>query len=266
MRVAVLIKQVPDMEKVKFDCERGVVDRSSAGVEINPFDLNALEAAVEVGERTHGEVTAVTMGPPRAEESLKEAIARGAGHGVLLSDRAFGGSDTKATSKTLAAMIAKMGGTDLIFAGEKTVDGDTGQVGAEVAEYLGIPHIACVDEILEVEEDSITVVSNIMEGRYVKQVKLPALLTVTKDLNVPRLPSFKNKMTARKAVIPVWTMAELAGLLSPEDTGLKGSPTKVNRIVVPKPISRTCRKEKENPQALIFQLLEELRERNILEA
>lgn len=266
MKVAVLIKQVPDMDKVKFDCERGVVDRSSAGVEINPFDLNALEAAVGVGETTGAAVTAVTMGPLRAEESLKEAVARGAGDGILLSDRAFGGSDTKATSRTLAAMILKMGDMDLIFAGEKTVDGDTGQVGAEVAEYLGIPHIACVDEILEVDEASITVVSNIMEGRYVKQVKLPALLTVTKDLNVPRLPSFKNKMKARKAVIPLWTMADLEGRLSAEETGLKGSPTKVNRIVVPNPISRTCKKEKENPRALINQLLDDLREKNILEA
>lgn len=266
MNIVVLMKQVPDMDKVRFDCEKGLVDRSSAGVEINPFDLNALEAGVAAGEAAGGEVTAVTMGPPRGEESLKEAIARGASEGILVSDRAFGGADTKATSKTLAAIITKMGGVDLIFAGEKTVDGDTGQVGAEVAEYLGIPHVSYVDEIVEITDESITVVSEIMEGRYVKKVKLPALLTVTKDLNVPRLPSLKSKMNARKAEIPMWTLADLDGYLKKEETGLNGSPTKVKRIEVPKPVYRECKKERENPEALLAVLVEELRKRNILEA
>lgn len=266
MKIAVLIKQVPDMEKVKFDCENGLVDRSSAGVEINPFDLNALEAGVAAGEQTGGTVTAVTMGPPRGADSLKEAIARGATDGILLSDRAFGGADTKATSKTLAAILKKMEGVDLILAGEKTVDGDTGQVGAEVAEYLNIPHISYVDEILEITEDSITVVSDIMEGRYVKQAKFPVLLTVTKDLNVPRLPSLKSKMNARKAEIPTWGLGELAGVLTAEEAGLKGSPTKVRKIEVPKPVTRECRKERENPEAFLETMIGELREKNILEA
>lgn len=265
MKIAVLIKQVPDMEKVRFDREKGVVDRSSADVEINPFDLNALEAGVQAGETTGAPVTAITMGPPRGEEALKEAIARGAQEGILLSDRAFGGADTRATAKTLAAALKKMGEADLIFAGEKTVDGDTGQVGAEVAEYLNIPHISYVDEIVEISEDFITVVSDIMEGRYLKKAKFPVLLTVTKDLNVPRLPTFKSKMSARKAEIPVWSMKELSDVLTEEEAGLKGSPTKVKKIEVPKLAQRSCKKGKEDVNGFLDQMILELQEKNVLE-
>lgn len=266
MNIAVLIKQVPDMDKVKFDSEKGLVDRTSAGVEINPFDLNALEAAVAIAEKTECKVTAVTMGPPRAEESLKEAVARGADDGILLSDKFFGGADTKATSVTLSSAIKKMGDIDMIFAGEKTVDGDTGQVGAEVAEFLNIPHISYVDEILEVTENYIKVVTDILDGRYVKKAYYPVLITVTKDVNVPRIPSFQNKMKARKAVFPVWGIEELKDIISTEDVGLKGSPTKVKRIEVPKAITRECKKEKEDYSLFLDYLIDELKKQNVLEA
>lgn len=266
MNIAVLIKQVPDMDKVKFDSEKGLVDRTSAGVEINPFDLNALEAAVAIGETIESKVTAVTMGPPRGEESLKEAVARGADDGILLSDKFFGGADTKATSITLSSAIKKMGNVDIIFAGEKTVDGDTGQVGAEVAEYLNIPHISYVDEILEVTEDYIKVVSDILDGRFIKKANYPVLITVTKDINVPRIPSFKNKMKARKAEFPVWGIEELKEIIKSEDVGLKGSPTKVKRIEVPKAITRECKKEKENYSSFLDDIIAELKKQNVLEA
>lgn len=266
MNIAVLIKQVPDMEKVKFDNEKGLVDRSSAGVEINPFDLNALEAAVTIGELIKSNVTAVTMGPPRAEESLKDAVARGADDGILLSDRLFGGADTKATSVTLASAVKKMGNIDIIFAGEKTVDGDTGQVGAEVAEYLNIAHISNVDEILEVTDEYIKAVSDIHDGRFVKKAKYPVLLTVTKDINVPRIPSFKNKMKARKATFPVWGLEDLKEFLNEEDVGLKGSPTKVKKIEVPKTIIRECKKEKENIDVFLDEIIAELKKQKVLEA
>ncbi len=259
MNIAVLIKQVPDMNKVRFDSEKGLVDRTSAGVEINPFDLNALEAAVNIGESTDSKVTAVTMGPPRGEESLREAVARGADYGILLSDKFFGGADTKATSITLASAIKKMGKVDLIFVGEKTVDGDTGQVGAEVAEYLNIPHISYVDEILEVTDEYIKVVSDIFDGRFIKKANYPVLITVTKDINTPRIPTFKNKMKSRKVVFPVWGAEDLNEYVSVENVGLKGSPTKVKKIEVPKATTRECRKEKENIEEFLDIIISELK-------
>lgn len=229
----VLIKQVPDMEKVKFDSERGVVDRKSAGTEINPFDLNALEAAVQIKEKTQSNVIAISMGPPQAEEALKEAIARGADEGILVTDKTFGGSDTKATSAILAAAIKKIGDFSLIIAGEKSVDGDTGQVGAETAEYLKIPHVSYVCNVENIDEDTIKLVSEIWEGTFLMQMNLPGLITVTKDINTPRLPSFKSKLKARKAVIKKIGLEDLEGILSLEEVGFKGSPTKVKKIEVP---------------------------------
>ena len=132
--IVVPIKQVPDMERVKFDKEKGTVDRSSAPGEINPFDLNALEAAVQIKEKLGATVTTVSMGPPQAEAALRDALSRGADRGILLVDKAFAGADTWATSYTLASAIQRLGQTDLIVCGEKTVDGDTAQVGPAVAE------------------------------------------------------------------------------------------------------------------------------------
>jgi len=228
--------------------------------------LNALEAAVTIGESIDGKVTAITMGPPRGEESLKEAIARGADDGILLSDKFFGGADTKATSITLASAIKNMGNVDLIFAGEKTVDGDTGQVGAEVAEFLNIPHISYVDEIIEVTDEYIKVVSDILDGRFVKKANYPVLITVTKDINVPRIPSFKNKMKARKSEFPVWGLENLKEFISAQDVGLKGSPTKVKKIEVPKAMTRECKKEKENIDSFLDEIIEELKKLKVLEA
>lgn len=233
MNIVVLIKQVPDMERVKFDREKGVVDRKSAGTEINPFDLNALEAAVQISERIDAKVTAISMGPPNAEQALKECIARGADEGILVSDAKFGGSDTKATSFILASAIKKIGNCSLIIAGEKTVDGDTGQIGPEVAEFLDVPHASYISKITDVGEGSIKVCSEIWEGTYLKNIKLPGLITVTKDINQPRLPSFKDKMKARKAEIKVIKFEHLKEYLDNDTVGFKGSPTKVKKIEVP---------------------------------
>ncbi len=234
MRIVVLVKQVPDMLTVKFDRERGVVDRASAGVEINPFDLNALEAAVQIKDQLGAEVIVLSMGPPRAEEALKDAISRGADSGYLMSDRFFGGADVKATARTLAAGIKKIGDVDLVIAGLQTVDGDTGQVGGEVAQYLDMPGICQVVQVNEVTDQAITVVANLWDGMYVKEVSYPCLITVTKDVNGPRLPSFKDKMRARKAEITVWGAKDIADILPQEELGLKGSPTFVKQIEVPK--------------------------------
>jgi electron transfer flavoprotein beta subunit len=253
------------MEKVKFDSERGVVDRKSAGTEINPFDLNALEAAVQISEKLQSQVISMTMGPPSAEEALKESIARGANDGILLTDRAFGGADTKATAVTLANAVKKLSSYDLIICGEKSVDGDTGQVGAEVAEFLDIPHVYYVDEVRKIEEDYITVVSNICGGRYIKRVKFPALISVTKDINTPRLPSLRNKMMARKAEIKKWSIDDLKEYLNPEEVGLKGSPTRVKRIEVPPEIKRQGKVCRNNISSFVDEIFKALKENKILE-
>lgn len=265
MKIIVLIKQVPEMEKVKFDTEKGVINRKSAGVEVNPFDLNALETAVQIKEEIGGEVIGLSMGPERAEESLKEAIARGADEGYLLTDKNFGGSDTIATSNVLTSGIKAIGNYDLIIAGEMTVDGDTAQVGSQVAEFLNIPHIAYVTDLNKVKNSYLEVISNIWQGSYKKKIKYPGLITVTKDINTPRLPSFKDKAKARKAEINKLTYEDVKDKLILKKVGLKGSPTRVKNIVIPEPISRKGKiwRDDEIEEAL-DNLLEVCVEKNVI--
>lgn len=231
-RIIVLIKQVPDIEKVKFDVEAGRVDRSSAPAETNPFDLHALEAAVQLKEKFGGSVTVISMGPKQAESSLRDALARGADYAILLTDSRFAGADTIATSRALAAAVRKLGRFDLIICGEKTVDGDTGQVGPEVAELLDVPHVAYVSEIREITRDRIIVVSD-MGDKYLYEVDLPALLTVTRELNTPRLPTLKDVLNARKKPIEIWDADALADYEDPSRFGIKGSRTIVVKVVIP---------------------------------
>ena len=233
LRIAVPIKQVPDMTEVKFDVEKGRVDRSSAGAEINPFDMNVLEAAVQIKEKLGGTITAISMGPPQAEAALKDAMARGADRGVLLVDRAFAGADTLATSYTIAVAIKKMGEFDLIICGEKTVDGDTGQVGPEIAEHLGIPHVAYVSRLESVEEKKMVVACDMEGVRYLIQSGFPVLITVTKDVNTPRLPSLRDKLNARKAKVEVWDAEALSSVGDKGRFGVQGSPTMVHKITIP---------------------------------
>ena len=231
-RIIVPIKQVPDMSQVKFDAEKGRVDRSSAGAEINPFDLNALEAAVQMKDKLGGMVTTISMGPPSAESALRDALSRGADEAVLLVDSAFAGADTLATSYALAAAIKKLGESDLIICGEKTVDGDTGQVGPEIAEHLGIPHVAYVSEIKEMGEKMV-LVCEMEDNRYLIESGFPLLITVTKDINVPRLPSLRNTLKARRAKIEIWTADDLTPNVDRRIFGLQGSPTRVHKVTVP---------------------------------
>lgn len=265
MKIVVLIKQVPDMDKVKFDIEKGTVDRTSAGTEINPFDLNALEAAVQIKENIGAEVIALSMGPPSADSALREAIARGADKGILLSDRKFGGSDCKATAYTLAAGIKNIGKFDLILAGMQTVDGDTGQIGPEVAELLGIPHICFAEKINEVNIKNITIVTDIWDGVFIKKMRLPGLITVTKDINYPRFTSFKDKMKARKAEITVWGMEELKDYLDESSTGIRGSGTIVKKIEVPAAVYREGKLWKDNLDNAVTELVDIMIDNKILE-
>lgn len=251
MKIAVFVKQVPEMDTVKFDREKGLVDRKSAGTEINPFDMNALEEAVRISETSGAGVTAISMGPPNAEKALRECLARGASSAVLVSDIKFGGSDTRATSKILAAAVRRLGGFDIIFCGEKTVDGDTGQVGPETAENLNIPYASFVSKVSVADDNTVHIDSELWDGTYEKDIQLPVLLAVTKDINDPRLPSFKDKMKARKAEITTLNFQDLAPFIGETEIGLKGSPTKVKKIEVPPELKRLGRVYRDDavPQA-----------------
>ncbi|MCW4020413.1 MAG: electron transfer flavoprotein subunit beta/FixA family protein [Candidatus Bathyarchaeota archaeon] len=233
LNIVVLIKQVPEIEKVKFDYEKGRLDRSSAGAVINPFDLNALEAAVQIKEKVGGIITAVSMGPKTAGRSLRDALARGADQAVLLTDAKFAGADTLATSYTLASAIKKSGAFDLILCGEKTIDGDTAQVGPEVAEFLDIPHVAYVEEVREVTTETMVVKSKIGENYYAVELIFPALITVTKDINTPRLPTLRDKLRLRKAPITTWCAEDISDVAQPEYFGFSGSPTWVAKVYAP---------------------------------
>lgn len=264
MNIIVLVKQVPDMDTVKFDQEKGTVDRSSAGKEMNPFDLNALEMAVEIKDRIGAKVTAISMGPPSAEEVLREAISRGADEGVLLSDKFFGGADVKATSRTLAAGIKAVGNADLIIGGLQTVDGDTGQVIPEIAGYLNLPHVYSITKLVDANEDEIVVETDLWDSNFVKKAKYPAVLAVTKEVNSPRMASFSSKMKAKKAVIQALTLEDLPDL-SRNDVGIKGSPTFVKKIVVPKAVSRQGRKIKEEAPVAAKEIAGILKDKKFLE-
>lgn len=264
MNIIVLIKQVPEIEKVRFDYEKGRLDRSSAGAMINPFDLNALEAAVQIKERMGGSVTAISMGPMRAIEALRDAIARGADKAILLSDEKFAGADTLATSYTLATAIKKLGQFDLIICGEKTVDGDTGQVGPEVAEFLNIPHVAYVEEIRQVYEGKIIVGAKMGRNYYVVELNLPGLITVTKDLNNPRLPTLRDKLKAIRAEISVWGYEELAEEAEQEYFGFEGSPTRVIKVYTPTTGKRRGQAISGTPDEVAKKIVQILMENGIL--
>jgi len=233
LSIMVLIKQVPEIEKVKFDYEKGRLDRSSATAVINPFDLNALEAAVQIKEKMGGIITALSMGPEKAEESLRDALARGADQAVLLTDARFAGADTLATSYTLASAIRTLGTFDLIICGEKTIDGDTAQVGPEVAELLGIPHVAFVEQIRDVDKERMVVKTKVGRRYLIIELKFPGLITVTKDVNTPRLPTLRDKLRSRKIPVTTWCADDISGIAQKELFGLSGSPTWVARVYAP---------------------------------
>ncbi|MFZ6006706.1 MAG: electron transfer flavoprotein subunit beta/FixA family protein [Nitrospirota bacterium] len=230
MNIIVCIKQVPDTAEVRINPETNTLIREGVPSIINPYDLHAIEAALQIKEKTGARVTVITMGPPQAEDALREAISMGADDVRLISDRAFAGADTWATSYALYKAIEKVG-YDIILCGKQAIDGDTAQVGPEVAEFLNIPHIAYIRKIEDVSDKSIKVQRLMDEGYDVVESPLPVLLTVVKELNTPRLPSLKGKMAAKKAVITKMDLNAIGA--EAENVGLKGSPTQVKNIFAP---------------------------------
>ena len=216
-----------DIDPVTGTLKRGGVDSK-----MNPYDLYALETALRLRERCGGKVSVVSMGPPQAETVIREAYAMGADEGVLLSDRRFGGADVLATSYTLSQGVRRLGEFDLLLCGKQTTDGDTAQVGPELAEWLGIPSVSNVRKILEIGEDGVSVEMDMPDDVERVRVRFPCLLTVDQDIFQPRLPSYVKKTESAGRPVEILTLDEMEDR---EEThyGLNGSPTQVQRIFPP---------------------------------
>jgi len=231
VNIIVCIKQVPGTTQVKINPDTGTLIRDSVEAIVNPFDEYAIEEALRIREQKGGVVKVLTMGPPQAESALRSAIAMGADEGILITDRAFAGSDTWATSYTLANAIKTLGDYDLVICGKQAIDGDTAQVGPGVAEMLDIPFVAWVRKIEEISDISIRVERMMEDGYDVVEMPVPSLLTVVKEINEPRMASLKGKMRAKKAAIKSITVDDLS--VDTAKLGLTGSPTQVLRSFVP---------------------------------
>lgn len=232
MNTIVCIKQVPGTSKVEVDEKTGVLKRDGIDTKMNPYDLYALETALNIKEEKGGVIKVISMGPPQAMEVIKEAFAMGADEGTLVSDRKFAGADVLATSYTLSQGIRQCGDFDLIICGKQTTDGDTAQVGPEMAEYLEIPHVANVRRILEVNDDFITVEMDMPNTIEIVDIKYPCLITVEKDIFEPRLPSYKRKLKSKDKEIRVISLQDFEDK-NEKKYGLNGSPTQVERIFPP---------------------------------
>ncbi len=231
MHFVVCIKQVPDTNDVKIDPNTNTLMRDGVAAIINPFDMYAIEEAIRLKEKHGGKITALTMGPPQAEAALREAISMGVDEAILVSDRAFAGSDTYATSYTLAMALRKIGDATLVICGKQASDGDTAQVGPGMATHLDMAQVTYVRKVDELDENHIVAERLLESGYEVVESELPCMLTVVKEINEPRLPSLKGKMKARKAEITTWNAADIDA--DPEMLGLDGSPTKVVKIFTP---------------------------------
>ncbi len=233
MKIIVCIKQVPDAKDVRLDPKTNTLAREGVESIMNPYDRHALEAAVCLKESCGGSVTVISMGPPQAEAVLRDAVACGADDAVLVSDRAFAGADTWATTYTLQKAIEKIGEFDLIVCGKQAIDGDTAQVGPGLAQRLQIPFITCVRNIGSCEERTLTLERLMDDGYDELEISFPALLTVVKEINNPRVPSLKGKMKAKKMTITVLSAADIGA--DPDSIGLQGSTTEVIRVFSPEP-------------------------------
>jgi electron transfer flavoprotein beta subunit len=231
MKIIVCIKQVPDAKDVRLDPVTNTLARDGVQSVMNPYDRHALEEAVRLKEANGGSVTVLSMGPPQTEATLREAISCGADDAVLVSDRAFAGADTWATTYTLAKAIEKIGGFDLILCGKQAIDGDTAQVGPGLAERLDLPYVTCARKVIGQGARAIRVERLMDDGFDELEMDLPALLTVVKEINEPRIPSLKGKIRAKKAEITVYSAADIGA--APEAVGLRGSTTQVVRVFSP---------------------------------
>jgi len=263
MHIVVCVKQVPDTANVRINPETNTLMREGVESIMNPYDEYALEEALRLKDAHGARVTVISMGPPQALAVLRESLARGADDAVLLTDRAFAGADTLATSYTLAQAIRKVAARpDLVLFGKQAIDGDTAQVGPGVSEFLGVPLVTYVQGLSLVESGVLRAETHTDDGVSVVDVATPCVMTVVKEAGVPRFASLAGWMAARRQEIPRWSAADVGAV--PAAIGLDGSPTKVVRIFAPPSKSGGLRVDgREEPTAAVQAILKLLRERGV---
>ena len=261
MKIVVCIKQVPDTQKVKVDEKTGVLIRDGIESKMNPFDLYALETALKIKEKLNAQIAVITMGPPNARAVIQEAFALGVDEGYLMTDRKLAEAYVRAKSYTLFEGIKAIdNGYDLIICGKQTTDGDTAQVGPAIAEHLDIPHVSWVTKIIDVTNNDITFVEDMLDDVAQAKMIYPCLITVDKDISQPRLPSYRLKKQASDRQIKIITLADLSDK-NPDNYGLSGSPTQVERIFEPSSEHKVERYEQDDKTNAhnIYQKLVELK-------
>ncbi|HBQ64414.1 MAG TPA: electron transfer flavoprotein subunit beta [Clostridiales bacterium] len=262
MRIVVCVKQVPATNDARIDPETKRIVREGVKAILNPFDTYAVEEAVLLRNRFGGEVIVISMGPEKALASLREAISVGADRAILLSNRAFGGSDTWATSYVLARAIQKIGQVDLVICGKQAVDGDTAQVGPGIAAHLDWLQATNVNHVEDVTDRDMKVTRMHEDGYDVCELAFPAVLTVVKGINIPRVPTLRGRLASLKSEIPVWGPADIGTDI--DKIGLEGSPTRVVKTEPPKPRSTATKKISGAAVDCAIELVRELRLRSIL--
>jgi electron transfer flavoprotein beta subunit len=259
MNIVVCLKQVPDTTAVKIDPKTGTLIRDGVPAIINPEDKHALEGAIQLKEQVGGKVTVVSMGIPNAKAALREALCMGADEAILLTDRALGGADTLATSKALAGLIKTLD-YDLIFAGRQAIDGDTAQVGPEIAEHLNIPQVTYVQDV-KVNGNTLTVNRALEDGHQIVEVKTPCLLTAIEELNEARYMNVARIFSTSDDEIKIMTAADID--VPVEELGLKGSPTKVKKSMT-KEVKGAGEMVKEAPKEAAAYVLGKLKEKHYI--
>ncbi len=261
MKIVVCVKQVPGVSEVSIDPETKRLKREGVQAVLNPFDLYAVEQAVQLIEQCGGEAVALSMGPKQAERSVREALAMGCEKGILLCDKAFAGSDTWSTSYALARAIEQQQ-ADLVICGKQAVDGDTAQVGPGIAAHLGWPQVTYVSAITKVSNRTLTLKRMHEDGNDVVEIELPAVITVVKDIVVPRVPTLRNVLAARRAEVPVLTATEINA--DPDKLGLNGSPTRVVRTEPPPPRGKETMILEGDPITAARTIIHELRLKSLI--
>ena len=263
MNIVVCVKQVPDTTEVKLDPVKGTLIRDGVPSIINPDDKAALEAALCIREQAGGKVTVVSMGPPQADVALREALAMGADEAILVTDRAFGGADTWATSYTIASAIKKLN-YDLIIAGRQAIDGDTAQVGPQIAQHLGLPQVSYVENIEAVNERSIVLRRQFEDRYHIVEAQLPCLITVLSELNKPRYMSVSGVFDAyREKKVAKITLADLEDVIDKSNIGLGGSPTRVKQSFTKQPKGKGEKFETDADDAVRI-IVEKLAEKHLI--
>ena len=262
MKIVVCIKQVPAISDVSIDPETKRLKREGIKSVLNPFDLYGVETALQLRDRLGGEVTALSMGPKQAEWSVREAMAMGANAGILLSDRAFAGSDTWATSYALARAVEWVGGVDLVICGKQAVDGDTAQVGPGIAAHLDWQQCTYVSHILEMNDGRLHLNRMHEAGHYEVVLDMPAVMSVVKDINQPRVPTLRNVLASRRKEVTVLTAADIRA--NPDLLGIGGSPTRVVKTQPPPPRTAETVVLEGSPAQAARDLVQALRRKSLL--